>query len=220
VTPTQNDNVKRAPVQPVALAENPKLDFVPSVTRDLALLTVSPELESAVLGLRRKLTLNKFLMMKLSEPMFAPGSVQATARQEMMNLRGLNGTRAEASEALQKAVKKSRLYQRLGYWVTYRCYFSVFDIFKALLAAQGRNDKIIRDFKTPRAKKKRERDPARLAEAKIARLERWAGEERGEAALRKEKAAKLLAKADELETKAAAAEEAVAQLKEELKAAA
>src|SRR5947209_2270771 len=136
MTPNQNQNLHRAPGRTAALAENPKFGFLPPVARDLALLKISPELESAVLGLRRKLTLKQFLGMKLSEPMFAAGSVQATARQEMMKLRGLNGTRAQASEALQAAIKKSKLYPHLGYWVTYRCYFSIFDIFKALLAAQ------------------------------------------------------------------------------------
>src|SRR6266545_3715116 len=131
MTPTQNSNLHRASIQTAGSVENPKLDFMPSMTRDLALLKVSPGLESAVLGLRRRLTLKKFLTMKLSEPMFTPGSVQATARQEMIKLRGLNGTRAEASQALQAAIKKSRLYQRLGYWGTHRCYFSVFDIYKA-----------------------------------------------------------------------------------------
>jgi hypothetical protein len=114
MTPTPNDNLNFSPVQTAASAENSNLDFVPSVARDLALLQISPELESAVLGLRRSLTLKKFLTMKLSEPMFAPGSVQSTARREMMKLRGLNGTRAQASEALQAAIKKSKLYPRLG----------------------------------------------------------------------------------------------------------
>jgi len=134
----------------------------------------------------------------------------------MIKLRGLNGTRAEASQALQAAIKKSRLYQRLGYWGTHRCYFSVFDIYKALLAAQLRNDKIIRDFKNPKGKKKRERDPARLAEAKIVRLERWAAEERADAAKYRDKAARLLAKAEGLEMEAASNEEIVTMMKREL----
>jgi hypothetical protein len=214
MTPTTNDDVDFLTGQVPGAAENQNLNFVPSVARDLALLKVSSELESAVLGLRRKLTLKKFLTMKLSEPMFALGSVQATARQEMMKLPGLNGTQAEASQALQDSIKKSKLYARLGYWVTYRCYFSVFDIYKALLAAQRRNDLIIRDFKNPRTRKKRERNPARLVEAKIARLSRWAMEQRTEASLLREKASQLLVRADRLESKAVAGEQKINRLNE------
>lgn len=216
MTAVQTDTFYRAPVHTAAVAINPKLDSVPSVKGDLSLLNVSPELESAILGLRRKLTLKKFLTMKLSEPMFAPGSVQAIARLEIMKLPGLDGTRAEASQALQAAIKKSKLYPRLGYWVTYRCYFSVFEIYKALLAAQRRNDLIIRDFKYPKRKQKRERDPMRLTEAKIVRLERWATEERSMAAMYRDQAAKLLAKAKTLVTKVASKEEAIEMLRVEV----
>lgn len=187
-----------------------------AVRRDLVLLTIDPALESAVLGLRRKLTLKKFLSMELSKPMFASGSVQATARLEMMKLPGLSGTPAEASNALRAAIFKSRLYRRFGYWNAHRSYFSVFEIFKALHKAQMRNDKIVRDFKRPGSMKRRERNHQKLTEAKVARLQNWADTKKADAAALRESAQKLLHRANELERKANDHKDEIAALTQEV----
>lgn len=203
------------------MAQNSKINNLPSarttkIQRDLSLMKVDPNLESAVLGLRRKLTLKKFLSMELSKPMFTPGSVQATARTEMMKLPGLNGTKEEASKVIRSAIINSKLYSSSGYWIAHRCYFSVFGVFLALLAAQERNDKIIRDLKQPRAKKGRERNAAKLVEAKIVRLNRWIKEKREKAILIRQKISKLLKRAKELNAIVASHKAEIALLKEEV----